>query len=502
MPATPTPTTTPGSILPGQNLGQILARFRPLIHDAEIAGIALGAALVLLLLVALVTHRTRPGLYWRVFGVNLLRWRMRRTWGHLAAVCDLTTSHRPKSALIGEMTVSGKPVQQSTPRLCRLRHRPGGLSATVVLLPGQTPDQYADAADAMAHAWKVHAVRLASITRGRVALTITVRDPLIHPNRPTGPGIELAEISKETNMPIADKAAAAVPRSQRRSTARSSRRSSGFLLCLPVGDREDGRLWELDLGIVPHWLIVGATRSGKSTLLNSAMVQLAMRPIALIGIDCKGGMELSPYAARLSALATDRKEAAEVLTGVLSIAHQRMALCRSKGARSIWQLPDDVRPVPIVVLVDEIAELYLAGNRAEKEQASQASTALLRLAQLGAALGIHLIVAGQRVGSELGSAVTALRAQLGGRICHHVHDPETATMALGDLHPDAVDAAQSISPHEPGVAITTDPELGWLRARSRLMTPDDAQMAAETFTRLAVELPGLTRPDYAITLVR
>jgi S-DNA-T family DNA segregation ATPase FtsK/SpoIIIE len=152
MAVTPSPTTTPGNIVPGQNLGQILARFRPLIHDAELAGIALGAALVALLILALATYRTRPAFYWRVFGVNLLRHRMRRTWGHLTAVADLTTSHRPKSALVGEMTVSGKPVQQTTPRLCRLRHRPGGMSATVMLLPGQTPDQYADAADAMAHA--------------------------------------------------------------------------------------------------------------------------------------------------------------------------------------------------------------------------------------------------------------------------------------------------------------------------------------------------------------
>lgn len=496
MALAPSPATTPGNIVPGQNLGQIFARFRPLIHVAEIAGIALGAALALLLILALTTYRTRPGFHWRVFGVNLLRHRMRRTWRHLTAVADLTASHRPKSALIGEMTVSGKPVAQSTPRMCRLRHRHGGLSATVILLPGQTPDQYQDAADAMAHTWKVHAVRVSSTTRGRVTLTITARDPLTDPNRPTGPGIDLAELSKETNTP------APVPRQRRRSDARTDCPTSGFLLRLPVGDREDGRRWELDLGIVPHWLIVGATRSGKSTLLNSAMVQLAMRPIALVGIDCKGGMELAPYAARLSALATSRKEAADILAAVLAIGHERMALCRAKGARSIWQLPDDVRPVPIVVLVDEIAELYLAGNREEKEQATAASTALLRLAQLGAALGIHLIVAGQRVGSELGTAVTALRAQLGGRICHHVHDPETATMALGDLHPDAVDAAQSISPFEPGVAITTDPEHGWLRARSRLMTPDDAQMAAETFARLAVELPGLTRPDYTITLVR
>jgi S-DNA-T family DNA segregation ATPase FtsK/SpoIIIE len=494
MPATPTPSAPPGNVLPGGNLLDLLRRFRPLLADLEHAGIILGALLVVLLVLAPVMRRTRPGLYWRCFGVWFLRWRMRRTWGHLTTVCDLTTSHRPKTALVGDVTVKGRPLQQFTPRLVRLRYRPAGLSATVMLLSGQTPDQYADAADAMAHAWKVHAVRVTSPTRGRVTLTITARDPLTDPNRPANGGLDLATISQETNMDVATDAVAS-----RRRTPTDPRARSNATLAVPVGDLEDGRAWVLDLGVIPHWLIVGATRSGKSTLLNAAVVQLSMRRVALVGIDCKGGMELAAYAPRLSALATDRKEAAEVLSKALAIAHERMTLCRNARVRNIWQLSEDARPVPIVVIVDELAELYLAGNRQEKEHAAQASTALLRLAQLGAALGIHLIIAGQRVGSELGGAVTALRAQLGGRVCHHVHDPETATMTLGDLHPDAVEAAQSISPFEPGVAITTDPDAGWLRARSHLMTPEDAQLAAETFAPLAPDLPGLDRPMVTAT---
>jgi len=266
-------------------------------------------------------------------------------------------------------------------------------------------------------------------------------------------------------------------------------------LALTVGRREDNTPWVLDLSHTPHWLIVGATRSGKSTLLNATVVQLASRPVALVGIDCKGGMELGPYAPRLSALATDRGQAADLLTGLVGIALDRMALCRAAGARSIWDLPPDVRPVPIVVLVDEVAELYLAGTKEEKEQAARAGSALLRLGQLGAALGVHLLISGQRVGSDLGTGVTALRAQLSGRVCHHVNEPETAVMTLGDQHPDAVAAAQNITVYEPGVAVTTNPAGGWLRARSHLVTPEQAATATAQHAHLTPDLPGLPRPS-------
>jgi S-DNA-T family DNA segregation ATPase FtsK/SpoIIIE len=112
------------------------------------------------------------------------------------------------------------------------------------------------------------------------------------------------------------------------------------------------------------------------------------------------------------------------------------------------------------------------------------------LAQLGAALGMHLIVAGQRVGSELGQGVTALRAQLGGRICHRVNDPETAAMVLGDLAPDAVAVAQTIGEAEQGVAVITDGG-SWVRARSTYTSADQSRLTARQFAKITPDMPGL-----------
>ena len=70
--------------------------------------------------------------------------------------------------------------------------------------------------------------------------------------------------------------------------------------------------------------------------------------------------------------------------------------------------------MPVVVLVDELAELYLMADKSEKDEIAKTSTALLRVAQLGRAFGIYLFCCGQRIGSDLGPGVTALRAQCSG----------------------------------------------------------------------------------------
>ena len=205
-------------------------------------------------------------------------------------------------------------------------------------------------------------------------------------------------------------------------------------------------------------------------------------------------MELGIFAPRLSVLATKRREALAVLSALVIDMQERMRVCRMSQARSIWELPERARPAPVVVVVDEIAELFLtSGSKEDRAEAEQCATYLLRIAQLGAALGIHLVVAGQRVGSDLGPGVTALRAQLSGRICHRVNDPATAEMTLGDLNKDAAAVAQSISPAEQGVAVTTSDEGGWVRGRSHLISVADAKQTAARYVDMIPVVPALAR---------
>ncbi|WP_084704892.1 FtsK/SpoIIIE domain-containing protein [Phaeacidiphilus oryzae] len=415
--------------------------------------LALLAVWAVLYLGAPVYRRRFPALWWFGIGLPAVLWRVLVRWPETMAGCHLAASRKPALTVLANLVGRGsKPPRPRVPRRRMLHPTRNGFWLLVRLLPGQVPSDFADAAPALAHAWRVHGVRVTTPAEGLVKLTATALDPLAEPHLPQ-PG-----------------------------------HGAGELLRVVVGALESGGAWVLDLRRIPHWLIVGATRSGKSTLINALVAGLAPQAVALVGIDCKGGMELSLYGPRLSALATDRRQAVKLLAALVELTQERMALCRSRAVRNVWALPDGTRPVPVVVIVDEIAELFLIASRAEKEEAQGAATALIRLAQLGAALGVFLVVAGQRVGSDLGPGVTALRAQLGGRVCHRVADPETAAMTLGDLHPDALEAAQAIDPTQPGTAVLASGD-GWERARSALVAEDAAQRIAERFAHLTPDLP-------------
>ncbi|MFJ9540328.1 FtsK/SpoIIIE domain-containing protein [Streptomyces sp. NPDC101225] len=411
------------------------------------------AVLAWVLVVGDLVRRHRPAWHWYLVGYPVTVCRVLTTWRKVTILNDLAVSKRPPRGLLGDLMVKGDPLRPITPRLSFPRATRLGLTVMVRLHAGQTPATYMKAADALVHAWKVHAVRVTSPERGTVLLTAMASDPLERPGLASAP----AE-----------------------------------LLSALIGALETGGAWVMNLRLMPHWLIAGATRSGKSTLLARLITQLAPQPVALVGIDCKGGMELGLFAGRLSALATCRREAVGVLSALVVDMQDRMQTCRAAGVRSIWELPDPLRPIPVVVIVDEIAELYLSdGTREGRTEAEQCSTLLLRLAQLGAALGLHLVVAGQRVGSDLGPGVTALRAQLSGRICHRVNDPGTAEMALGDLNKDAVAVAQAITPDERGVAVCTGPDGGWSRARSHLTPTEEAVAITKKYAATTPTLPAL-----------
>jgi S-DNA-T family DNA segregation ATPase FtsK/SpoIIIE len=72
-----------------------------------------------------------------------------------------------------------------------------------------------------------------------------------------------------------------------------------------------------------------------------------------------------------------------------------------------------------------------------------------------------------------------------------VHDEETAEMTLGDLAPDAVAVAQSITEDEQGVAVTAAGGR-WTRARSHLTSTDDARAIAARYADITPSLPDLS----------
>jgi S-DNA-T family DNA segregation ATPase FtsK/SpoIIIE len=373
------------------------------------------------------TRSRSPRLYWYALGFPATVVRMWLNWRGVAVSCELTTTRRPPRVLVGgSVMVTGRALRPRLPHLGFPHPSRDGLVVLLRLLPGQVPEQYGKACEAMAHAWRVHAVRCDSPRRGWVRLVVLASDPL-NTNTDAVPSLLPAQRQGSDMPAVLDRQ----------------------VLRLSVGRLEDGRAWRLDLTRVPHWLITGATRSGKSTLLTTVLCALMPHPVALVGIDCKGGLELAPYAPRLSGLACSRAEAVVIVDALVTETLGRMLVCRQAGVRTIWDLPGDARPVPVVLAVDEVAELFLSVDKPGRDEATRVGVGLLRLAQLGA--------------------------------------------VLGDVHPDAVRSALGIDPATPGVAVITD-SGGWSRARSWQTSMNTASSLVAATAGLTPQIPGVPLP--------
>ncbi|MFI2346884.1 FtsK/SpoIIIE domain-containing protein [Streptomyces sp. NPDC019443] len=280
------------------------------------------------------------------------------------------------------------------------------------------------------------------------------------------------------------------------------RRPAPGPLSATVALREDGRPYVRNYQQIPHGLTLGANYSGKSMHQRCLIKALAPQSVALVGIDCKRGVEQGPFAPRLSALATTPDQAEGLLDALVAEMEDRFdLLCLHQGigpgtalediTSDIWGLPKHLRPMPIVVLIDEIAELFLIASKNDMARRDHMVTQLVRLAQLARAIGIYLEVCGQRFGSELGKGATALRAQLTGRVVHRCNDKQTAEMGLADVNELAVAAATSIAPERAGTAIVGDSSGNWTRIRTPKTSLGEVAAVCREFAHLTPDIPAL-----------
>jgi S-DNA-T family DNA segregation ATPase FtsK/SpoIIIE len=190
-----------------------------------------------------------------------------------------------------------------------------------------------------------------------------------------------------------------------------------------LGLAEDGAplLIRLPSPDVAHILVAGTTGSGKTVLLQTMILSLAMvnrpRHLALVLIDPKGHA-FSPFA-RLPHLARsvirDTEETVEALQSLVRLMERL-----GSGGRSGSGLDVGGRP-SVVVVIDELADLLMVGGK-------PVQVALTRLTQRGREAGIHIIAATQKpTTAVLGPLVKAnFPVRLAGRVTS-IEDARTAT---------------------------------------------------------------------------
>ncbi|MET7603212.1 FtsK/SpoIIIE domain-containing protein [Streptomyces avermitilis] len=393
-----------------------------------------------------------PRVYWSLVGLPAAWGRFTLSYRSTMDVCGLTVHPSGLRAFMVR-NVARREVQPVPPKVRRVRGTSTGLRVTLRLPAGLEPMDVVASSERLRHAWGVHSVNVTETKPGFVELRMTGYDVL-----------------RRVSMP---------------------RKARSRDMVVPVALREDGTVFVRDYRKVPMALTVGANQSGKSMFQRNLVKGLAPLPVAIAGIDCKRGVEQSAYAPRLSALATTPDDAASLLDVLVAEMESRFDLLSLRGASDLWELPEEVRPVPIVLLVDEIAELFLISSKKDEERRERLVTSLVRLAQMARAAGIFLEICGQRFGSELGKGATMLRAQLTGRVVHRVNDKQTAEMCLGDVAPESVPLVTTFPPDKAGLAVAADSSGGWSRIRTPMTTPAEATAVCREFAHLVPHLPAL-----------
>lgn len=181
-------------------------------------------------------------------------------------------------------------------------------------------------------------------------------------------------------------------------------------LDVPLGRTVTGQVMTADLTKMPHLLIAGATGSGKSVAINVIITSILLKAkpsqVKMLMIDPKK-VELSVYNGiphLFSPVVSEPKKAARALGKVVGEMERRYELFAALGVRNLDGYnrmvekenqnhtdPNEQQPTMplILVIVDELADLMMTVSKDVED-------AIVRIAQMGRAAGIHMILATQR----------------------------------------------------------------------------------------------------------
>lgn len=188
----------------------------------------------------------------------------------------------------------------------------------------------------------------------------------------------------------------------------------------------------------PHGMLAGTTGAGKSELLQSLVCALAVehdpRDLTLLLIDFKGGSTFNVFAPlpHTVGLVTNLEpsEVRRMLEALRSEVEQRQQFLKAQGLRDIQQYyrqhaMDPARALPhLVIVVDEFAQLA--------REMPDFLSELVKTAQIGRSLGLHLILGTQ---SPMDVITDELNANLQFRICLRVQNADASRAML--RRPDA-----------------------------------------------------------------
>jgi ABC-type ATPase involved in cell division len=201
-----------------------------------------------------------------------------------------------------------------------------------------------------------------------------------------------------------------------------------------------------DLRDTPHLLVAGQTGGGKSTFLRQFITSLYLNnPGCQFSlIDLKGGLEFSLFE-RLPRVSVIGSVAGSVflLKNTAAEIETRMKLLKANRCKDLAQfieLPKEKRIFPPeissgcrlgrqMIVVDEAAEMFLAGAHASSSDVQTSRRILSQVARQGRSLGIHLVIATQRPDSR--ALDPQIKANLTGVLCFKMVNDVSSISVLG-----------------------------------------------------------------------
>jgi len=310
---------------------------------------------------------------------------------------------------------------------------------TIKLVSGQSPADFADRAEGIAHGLGVHLCRIRPVAPGLIVLELVRRDALANP---------------VPALPVPGRV---------------------DLAALAIGEGEDGAPWLLRL-LGSHVLIAGATGAGKGSVIWSLI--RAMLPgicsgwVRVWACDPKR-MELSFGRALFARYADQAAAMVELLEAAVAEMHARAAAFGGKTRTFAVSMAFPF----LVVIIDELA--FLTAYQPERDLRKRAEAAIATLTSQGRSVGVCVVGALQDPRKD----VISLRNLFPTRIAMRLDESDQVDMVLGDGARDRGALADLISPLPEvgaGVAyVRLDASPDPVRVRVAYVTDTDiADMAA------------------------
>lgn len=184
---------------------------------------------------------------------------------------------------------------------------------------------------------------------------------------------------------------------------------------------------------IHHMLVAGATGGGKSYFFKQLLVSLlkCSDHIQLYLIDLKRGVEMRPFGSLNNVkVAKENIDAIILLEAVVKEMDRRFKLLEDNKVQEIDPKRDKLDR--IFVGIDEASELFIVSKTSKeaKDNANRARELTDKIAKLGRAAGIHLILATQKVVKE--TIDTNVQTNINARVIFRVNTIASSMTVLGN----------------------------------------------------------------------